>query len=421
MPSPAHRVVTAPQQRIFPEGPDRRPVREVFGAFLKLGLTSFGGPIAHLGYYREEFVLRRRWIDEAGYADLVALCQFLPGPASSQAGFALGLMRAGYRGALAAWAAFTLPSALVMVLFAFGLPFVEGKPGEAALHGLKIVPVAVVGQAVWGMARSLCPDRPRAAIALTAILLVVLAGGTFAQIGAIFMGGLAGLWLCRQVDAAPLAQLPIPISRRAGAAALAVFFLLLVLLPVAAARLPLQELRLFDAFYRAGALVFGGGHVVLPLLEAETVSPGWISRDAFLAGYGAAQAIPGPLFTFAAYVGAAASPEPNGWIGAALCLAAIFLPGLLLVLGVLPFWGMLRAHSPAQAALRGTNAAVVGLLGAALYDPLWTGAIRQPSDFAIAVTGFALLTIWRTPPWIVVIMSVGASAALAAIGWQSAE
>jgi chromate transporter len=385
---------------------------EVFRAFLKLGLTSFGGPIAHLGYFREELVLRRRWIDEAGYADLVALCQFLPGPASSQVGFALGLLRGGALGAAAAWAAFTLPSALALVLFAYGATALQGPLGAALLHGLKVVAVAVVAQAVWGMARALCPDRQRASIAVVAVLIVIFAAGPIGQVAAIVTGAAAGLWLCRDAPAVTAGHLTFPISRRAGAGALALFFLLLVLLPLAAAALPAQSLALVDAFYRSGALVFGGGHVVLPLLQAEIVPPGWVSNDAFLAGYGAAQAVPGPLFTFAAYLGAVMRPEPDGVIGAAICLIAVFLPGLLLVVGTLPFWNALRRRPAAQAALRGTNAAVVGLLGAALYHPLWTSAILGPRDFALALTGFVLLTAWQTPPWLVVALTAAGSVAL---------
>lgn len=405
-----------PRQTDVPAQSAPRPAGspgEVLGVFLRLGLTSFGGPIAHLGYFRSELVLRRRWIDEAGYADLVALCQFLPGPASSQTGFALGLLRAGYLGALAAWAGFTLPSALALVLFAFGAPLIGGPLGEGVLHGLKVVAVAVVAQAVWGMARSLCPDRPRAGIAIAAMLIVVSAGGSLGQIGAIVLGGVAGLFLCRVENTAPAGRLAFPVSRRVGAVALVLFFLLLGLLPLAASDTGAQALRLFDAFYRAGALVFGGGHVVLPLLQAEVVEPGWVGGDAFLAGYGAAQAVPGPLFTVAAYLGAAAGPAPNGWAGAALCLIAIFLPGLLLVLGALPFWDAFRTRARAQAAMRGTNAAVVGLLAAALYDPLWTSAIRGPRDFALAATGFVLLMMWQAPSWLVVVLSIAAGAGLA--------
>jgi chromate transporter len=381
---------------------------EVFWAFLKLGLTSFGGPIAHLGYFRNELVTRRKWIDEGGYADLVALCQFLPGPASSQVGFALGLLRGGPLGALAAWTAFTLPSALVLVLLAYSASAFSGPLGAGLLHGLKQVAVAVVAQAVWGMVRTLAPDRERASIAVATVLLVIFLPGAVGQVGALLAGGVAGLWLCRNVAAAPAGHLAFPVSKRAGLIALTLFFLLLILLPVLAAVLPLQGLDLFDAFYRAGSLVFGGGHVVLPLLQAEVVRPGWVSTDQFLAGYGAVQAMPGPLFTFAAYLGAVMGPQPNGIAGAAICLIAVFLPGLLLLVGALPFWDAFRTRPRAQAAMRGANASVVGILGAALYSPVWTSAVLGPYDFALALTGFVLLTVWKAPPWIVVVlMSAG--------------
>ena len=378
---------------------------EVFRAFLKLGLTSFGGPIAHLGYFRDELVVRRRWIDEAGYADLVALCQFLPGPASSQVGFALGLLRGGPLGAFAAWAAFTMPSALLLVLFAFGAAAFGGPVGSGLLHGLKVVAVAVVAQAVWGMARTLAPDRERASIAVAAVLIVIFVAGSVGQVAAIVMGGLAGLWLCRNGPAATVGHLTFPVSKSAGMAALALFFLLLIGLPLIVAGGAPQGLALFDSFYRAGSLVFGGGHVVLPLLEAEVVQPGWVSKDAFLAGYGAAQAVPGPLFTFAAYLGAVMGPEPSGIAGAIICLVAVFLPGFLLLIGALPFWDAFRARPVAQAVMRGANAAVVGLLGAALYDPVWTSAILSAYDFALALLGFILLTVWKAPPWLVVLLT----------------
>lgn len=385
---------------------------EVFRVFLKLGLTSFGGPIAHLGYFRDELVLRRKWTDEAGFADLVALCQFLPGPASSQTGFALGLMRGGPLGALAAWVAFTLPSAILLVLFALSAAAFDGPAGQGLVHGLKLVAVAVVAQAVWGMARSLAPDRPRAGIALAAVLIVTLAAGSLGQITAIIMGGAAGLVLCRGGTIAGATHAGFRVSRKAGIAALALFALLLLVPPLLAGAS--HSIALLDAFYRSGALVFGGGHVVLPLLQAEVVGPGWVGNDAFLTGYGAAQAVPGPLFTFAAWLGAVAGPEPNGIAGAAVALVAVFLPGLLLLVGVLPFWDALRTRPAAQAAMRGTNAAVVGILGAALYNPVWTSAILTPRDFALALTGFVLLTVWKAPPWMVVALCA-AGGVLAAI------
>ncbi|MBB2972869.1 chromate efflux transporter [Mesorhizobium sp. RMAD-H1] len=378
---------------------------EVFAAFLKLGLTSFGGPIAHLGYFRDELVVRRRWIDEKGYADLVALCQFLPGPASSQTGFALGLLRGGPLGAAAAWAAFTLPSAILLVLFAFGAAWFGGPIGSGIIHGLKVVAVAIVAQAVWGMAKNLCPDRERATIALAAVLIVIIVAGSMGQILAIIVGGLAGLWLCRAPGEAVTGHVRFPVSRAAGAAALAAFFILLLGLPLVAAALSSQSLAVFDAFYRAGSLVFGGGHVVLPLLEAEVVRPGWVSASAFLAGYGAAQAVPGPLFTFAVYLGTVLGPAPNGLWGAAIALVAVFLPGFLLLIGIIPFWDAFRARASAQALMRGANAAVVGILGAALYNPVWVSAIVGPYEFALAVTCFVLLTVWKFPPWIVVLVA----------------
>ncbi|NSY44465.1 chromate efflux transporter [Agrobacterium tumefaciens] len=377
---------------------------EVFTAFLKLGVTSFGGPIAHLGYFRDELVVRRKWIDEAGYADLVALCQFLPGPASSQVGFALGLLRAGPLGALAAWTAFTLPSAILLLLFAMVAASIEGPVGNGLLHGLKIVAVAVVAQAVWGMAKNLAPDRQRASIALVGIICVVFVAGAFGQILALALGAIAGLFFCRSEAARQASHLAFRVPKSVGYIALATFALLLAFLPVFAAMAGSQGLSLFDAFYRAGALVFGGGHVVLPLLQSAVVSTGWVTEDAFIAGYGATQAVPGPLFTFAAYLGAVVGPQPNGIAGAVIALVAIFLPGMLLLVGALPFWEGFRKHLLAQAAMRGANAAVVGILGAALYDPVWTSAIFMPKDFALALTGFILLTVWKTPPWIVVVI-----------------
>ncbi len=386
-------------------GAGRGSAGEVFGAFLKLGLTSFGGPIAHLGYFRDELVRRRGWIDEKGYADLVALCQFLPGPASSQVGFALGLLRGGPLGALAAWVAFTLPSALVLVAFAYGAAAFGGPVGGGIVAGLKIVAVAIVAQAVWGMARSLCPDRARAGIALGAVLIVVAVAGSVGQVAAIAAGALAGLVLCRAPGEPVSGHVSFPVSRRAGALALAAFLVLLVGLPLAAGTVPSQGLALVDSFYRAGALVFGGGHVVLPLLEAEVVRGGWVGRDAFLAGYGAAQAVPGPLFTFAAYLGTVVEPAPNGLAGAGIALVAVFLPGLLLLVGVIPFWDAFRARPGAQALTRGANAAVVGILGAALYDPVFTGAVVGPYEFALALACFVMLMAWKAPPWTVVLVA----------------
>jgi chromate transporter len=383
---------------------------EVLAVFLRLGLTSFGGPVAHLGYFRAEFVVRRRWLDEPAYADLVALCQFLPGPASSQVGIAIGLSRAGYAGALAAWIGFTLPSAFALVLFAYGVGALGDTAGAGWLHGLKVAAVAVVAQAVLGMMRSLAPDRARATLAVVATGIVLAFPGAIGQIGAIALGALAGVALLHTDGAQEHAALPLSVGRIAGASLLCLFLILLIALPLLATVIPGHALALFDAFYRAGSLVFGGGHVVLPLLQASVVPPGWVGNDAFLAGYGAAQAVPGPLFTFAAYLGAAESPQPNGWLGAAICLIAVFLPSFLLVVGALPFWDELRRRPLAQSALRGVNAAVVGLLLAALYQPVWTTGITNGADFALAAAAFLLLFMWQTPPWLVVIICALAGA-----------
>jgi chromate transporter len=383
---------------------------EVLAVFLRLGLTSFGGPVAHLGYFRDEFVQRRRWVDDRGYADLVALCQFLPGPASSQVGIAVGLLRAGYLGALAAWIGFTLPSAAAMIVFGYGIDALGKAAGSGWLHGLKVAAVAVVAQAVLGMARALAPDRARATLAVVAAIIALAVPSALGQIGAIVIGALAGVTLLRGAVAADHDALPLKVSRAVGAALLALFFVLLIGLPLLAAAIPSHALAEFDAFYRAGSLVFGGGHVVLPLLQASVVPPGWVSNDAFLAGYGAAQAVPGPLFTFAAYLGTVMGPQPNGWVGGVICLIAIFLPSFLLVIGALPFWEELRRRPAAQAALRGVNAAVVGLLLAALYQPVWTVGITNAADFALASAAFLLLFMWQTPPWLVVMLSAAGGA-----------
>jgi chromate transporter len=380
------------------------PVLDVLQAFTKLGLTSFGGPVAHIGYFRSEFVDRRKWLDDRAFADLVALCNFLPGPASSQTGIALGLMRAGYAGALAAWIGFTLPSAIALVLFAYGVSAFGNVADAGWLQGLKVAAVAVVAQAVLSMMQSLAPDRERATLAVIAAAIVLAIPTALGQLAAIVLGGIVGVTLLRDGAAAPNGILPVSVSRPVAIGALVLFFALLVALPLLSAASGNQAFAYFDAFYRAGSLVFGGGHVVLPLLQAEVVPPGWVSEDAFLAGYGAAQAVPGPLFTFAAYLGAVMGPAPNGWSGAALCLVAIFLPSFLLVTGALPFWQGLRTRPDAQAALRGVNAAVVGILLAALYDPVWTAGIKSGSDFALGAAAFLLLYLWRTPPWLVVIL-----------------
>jgi chromate transporter len=377
---------------------------EVFRVFLRLGLTSFGGPIAHLAYFRAEFVERRGWLDERSYADLVALCQFLPGPASSQVGLAIGLSRAGFLGALAAWTAFTLPSAIALVIFAYGISGSGEFLNSGWLHGLKVSAVAVVALAVLGMARSLAPDRERATLAVAAAALALAFPSAWGQVGAILLGAVVGGLRFRTEAIDGHIAMPVSVSRRTGALALAIFFILLTTLPLLAAITDNHTIDLVDSFYRSGALVFGGGHVVLPLLQAEVVPPGWIGNDVFLAGYGAAQAVPGPLFTFAAYLGAAMSPAPNGWIGAAICLVSIFAPSFLLVVGALPFWEGLRRKPVAQSVLRGINAAVVGLLLAAFYTPVWTAGILDAGDYALAMAAFLLLFLWRTPPWLVVLL-----------------
>lgn len=385
----------------------------ILNVFFRLGLTSFGGPVAHLGYFREEFVARRKWLDERAYADLVALCQFLPGPASSQVGIGVGLAKGGFAGALAAWVGFTLPSALALALFGLGVvAFGDGMSG-GWLHGLKIVAVAVVAQAVWGMAKGLCPDAPRASMAVVGAILVLVWPSPMAQVLVILIGAMVGLILKQEPGDGTHADLGIGVPRPLALAVLAVFFILLAGLPLAAALVPDQTVALIDSFYRSGSLVFGGGHVVLPLLQSEVVPPGWVGNDAFMAGYGAAQAVPGPLFTFAAYLGAVMGPVPNGWAGAAICLLAVFLPSFLLVVGVLPYWDRLRRVDKVRRALTGVNAAVVGLLLAALYNPVWTSAIFKPADFGLALVAFTLLVFWKVPAWLVVILAAAGGAGLA--------
>ncbi|WP_245434806.1 chromate efflux transporter [Methylocystis rosea] len=379
-------------------------ILEVLGVSLRLGVTSFGGPIAHLGYFHAEFVTRRKWIDEAAYSDIVALCQFLPGPASSQVSIIIGMLRAGLAGGLAAWIGFTMPSALAMIGFAYGVGRLGDLSQVAWLHGLKVVAVAVVAQAVWGMARNLCPDRERATIAVAATLLTLAVPTASGQILAIAAGGVIGWLFLSGENKGATTPLSIPITRPIAIASLALFAVLLVGLPILANANPNPTIELISGFYRSGSLVFGGGHVVLPLLQQAFVSPGWIDRDAFLAGYGAAQAVPGPLFTFAAYLGAAMKSEPNGWAGGLICLTAIFLPSFLLVVGALPFWDALRHRTAAQSALKGINATVVGILLGALYTPVWTSAILGPADFGLGLLAFLLLVLWRTPPWLVVIL-----------------
>ena len=396
--------------------PTLRSLAEVLWVALRLGLTSFGGPIAHLGYFREEYVVRRRWLDEQSYADVVALCQSLPGPASSKVGIIIGTIRAGLPGALMAWLGFTLPSAVALMLFGYGIQqFAVGDAGW--LHGLKIAAVAVVAQAVWGMSRNLAPDRERASIAIVAAI-VALAWPTMATpVLIIVVAGLVG-W---RLLPAPVSQEErVAISKRVppwvGIAALVLFFALLFGLPALRQVVEVsQTLAVVDSFYRSGSLVFGGGHVVLPLLQSAVVAPGWVNNETFLAGYGAAQAVPGPLFTFSAFLGTVMEPEPNGAVGGLLALGAIFLPAFLLTIGPLPFWDILRRRQAFQSVLRGINAAVVGLLLAALYDPVWTSAINGPYDFALASAALGLLMLWKLPPWLVVVLSAAGGAGIAAI------
>lgn len=385
-----------------PAPPAARPVVEVLAVFTRLGLTSFGGPIAHLGFMQAELVQRRRWVDQETYADLVALCQFLPGPASSQVAMSLGIERAGLLGGLAAWVGFTLPSALLLALFALGV----GTLGEGArpwLHGLQIVAVPITALAIRSMASALCPDPRRATIAVAGAVAALAWPSAAAQVGIIAAAGLVGWLLLPREPRVAGPPSRAPLRPWQGAVALAAFFGLLAGLPLLRAAAPHPGLDVFERFYRVGALVFGGGHVVLPLLEHEVVGPGWTTSERFLAGYGAAQAVPGPLFSLAAYLGFVLDTTPTRWAGAALALVAIFLPSYLLVVGALPFWARLRGSPGCQAALRGTNAAVVGLLVAALYDPVWRVAIHTRADVALALLAYLALTAWRQPPWLVVL------------------
>ncbi len=373
----------------------------VFLIFLRLGLTAFGGPVAHLGYFRDELVVRRGWLSERNYVDVVALCQFIPGPASSQVGMVLGMIRAGYAGAFAAWAGFTLPAATLLTLFGVGLSTSARMVPPGLLHGLKIVAVAVVAQAVWGMAKNLCVGAPRLALMLISAALALLSPTPFGQISVILMAALIGMIFFQSSEEIFRDPLPISIGRKTGAALLVTFFGLLFGLSVLHDRWPDHMLAVVNVFYRAGSLVFGGGHIVLPLLQTSVVPPGWLSNDVFLAGYGLTQAMPGPLFAFSAFLGA----SMNGGMGAIVCLCAIFVPGYLLVFGVLPFWAQLRASKHTQAALLGVNASVVGLLLAALYHPVWTSAIVNLVDFGFASVGFVALMFWKMPPWLVVLVS----------------
>lgn len=382
----------------------------IFLIFLRLGLTSFGGPVAHLGYFRDEFVIRRKWLTENSYADLIALCQFLPGPASSQVGIAIGLSQAGYTGALAAWTGFTLPSAIVLILFALGISSYGDMIPLGILHGLKVAAVAVVAQAVWGMGKNLCTDVARISIMALAACFVLLVPSALAQVSVIALAAIIGLLWFKPEKLMAHDPLPITVRRQAAIFWLFLFFALLIGLPLLTALYPSQTLSMVDTFFRAGSLVFGGGHVVLPLLQAEIVPAGWMSNDTFLAGYGATQAVPGPLFTFAAFLGSSMNQAPNGWLGGMIGLLAIFAPSFLLVMGVLPFWERLRQNLRTRSALSGVNAAVVGLLLAALYQPVWTSAIFEAKDFGLALLALVALMFWKLPAWLVVI-------GCAAAGW----
>ena len=371
---------------------------EILFVSTRLGLTSFGGPVAHLGYFHEEYIRRRKWMDEKTYADLVALCQFLPGPASSQVGIGIGVMRAGVLGGIVSFLGFTLPSVIALILFAVILQgFNIGTVGW--IHGLKLVAVAVVAHAILGMAQKLTPDLKRKSLALFALVGTLLWQTAFTQVGVILIAAIFGFILFKNQTDNETTNLQFPISRKFAVFCLTLFFGLLILLPILREVTSLEWIAMFDSFYRSGSLVFGGGHVVLPLLEREFVPTGWLSEEAFLAGYGAAQAVPGPLFTFAAYLGAVI----NGWQGGLLATVAIFLPAFLLILGTLPFWDSLRRNPKIKGALMGVNAAVVGILISAFYHPIWTSTVYAPIDFAFAAILFSMLVYWKLPPWIVVV------------------
>lgn len=381
-------------------------ILEIFLTFLRLGLTSFGGPIAHLGYFHDEFVKKKKWINEHAYADLVALCQFLPGPASSQVGISIGLSRAGIWGAIAAWIGFTIPSAIILVLFGLGMTHLNLSSHEGWLHGLKVVAVSVVAQAVYGMGKNLCPDKERLSIAIIVSVIVLLLNSAIVQVLVLLIAGILGAYFFKDTKELPHVPMQSSLRKRSGTFFLILFGIILVTLPILRPILHIQLINLFDSFFRAGSLVFGGGHVILPLLESEVVPTGWVSKDLFMAGYGMANAIPGPLFTFSAYLGAISGVAPNGWLGGGLCLIAAFLPSFLLVLGVLPFWEKLRSIPKIRQSMLGINAAVVGILLAALYQPVWTSAIFSAKDFALAALGFVLLEYWKLSSWIVVLVSI---------------
>ena len=394
---------------------ERGSAFEVLLVALRLGLTSFGGPIAHLGYFRNEYVQRRAWVDESTYADLIALAQFLPGAASSKLGIMIGTLRAGLLGGLMAWLGFTLPSAIALVIFAFTVRQL-GSTDAGWIHGLKIVAVAVVSQAVWSMARNLAWDRERGTIAVAGAVLTLAWPGAIGQVAVIVLAGLAGYLFLKAATVADRPHVEVPIGRAFALSALGIYLALLVILPVARSLTASHIVAVFDSFYRSGALVFGGGHVVLPLLQAEVVPPGWLTQEQFLAGYGAAQAVPGPLFTFSAYLGAAMTPEPNGVPGAALTLIAIFVPSFLLAYVALGSWALLRSRPAVQATLRGVNAGVVGLLLAALYTPVFTSAVTKSTDMALALVCIGMLVVWKLPPWTVVIVAALGAQLLATLG-----
>jgi len=381
-----------------------RSVVQVFLIFLRLGLTSFGGPVAHIAYFRDEFVAQRKWFSEKTYTEIVALCQFLPGPASSQVGLAIGLSSAGYRGALAAWLGFTLPSAIAITLFAFGINAFSYDSIAGAVYGLKIVAVAIIAQAIWGMARTLCPDLARISLMVIATLLVNFISGSTGQVAAIIACGLLGLALVKLDNSPSKVELVIKSSKRVGCIFLSLFFILLITLPAITYLYPSQTSEVISSFYQAGSLVFGGGHVVLPLLQEEVVTPGHLSNETFLAGYGAAQAVPGPLFTFASFLGASMYDGTLGWYGSIICLLAIFLPAFLLIAGILPFWQSIRNNSYAQKALAGANAGVVGLLIAALYNPVWTSTIHNFTDILLVIFALTTLIFFKWPSWLVVLI-----------------
>lgn len=371
---------------------------EILRVSTRLGFTSFGGPIAHLGYFHDEYIRRRKWMDEKSYADLVALCQFLPGPASSQVGIGIGVMRAGVLGGIVSFLGFTLPSVLALIIFALILQGLDVSDA-GWIHGLKLVAVAVVAHAILGMAQKLTPDLKRKAIALFALVITLLWQTAYSQVGVILLSAIIGFLIYRHQKDESDGKVSFPVTRGFAIGCLVLFFGLLILLPILREVTSVHWIAMFDSFYRSGSLVFGGGHVVLPLLEKEFVPTGWLSEEEFLAGYGATQAVPGPLFTFAAYLGTVM----NGWVGGLLATVAIFLPAFLLIIGTLPFWDSLRRNPKVKGALMGVNAAVVGILISAFYQPIWTSSILAPIDFAFAAILFSMLVYWKLPPWITVV------------------